>query len=43
VLLPGEPEQQRRAERTAHGVPLPDETWSNILATATRLGVRSPA
>jgi uncharacterized oxidoreductase len=43
VLLPGEPEQQRRADRTAKGVPLPDETWSNILATATRLGVKSPA
>ncbi len=43
VLLPGDPEQQRRAERTAQGVPLPDETWSNILATATRLGVKSPA
>ena len=41
VLLPGEPEQQRRADRTANGVPLPDETWSNILATATRLGVKS--
>ncbi len=42
VLLPGEPETQRRADRTANGVPLPAETWSNILATATRLGVKSP-
>lgn len=42
VLLPGEPEAQRRADRTASGVPLPAETWSNILATATRLGVKSP-
>jgi uncharacterized oxidoreductase len=42
VLLPGEPEAQRRGDRTAHGVPLPAETWSNILATATRLGVKSP-
>jgi len=42
VLLPGEPEQQRRAERLAHGVPLPEDAWANILATAARLGVRSP-
>ena len=42
VLRPGEPEAQRRADRTASGVPLPAETWSNILATATRLGVKSP-
>lgn len=42
VLLPGEPEAQRRAERMRDGVPLPEETWSNILATATRLGVKSP-
>lgn len=43
VLLPGEPEAQRRADRTANGVPLPEETWSNILATATRLGVSNAA
>lgn len=42
VLLPGEPEQHRRADRTKNGVPLPADTWSNILATATRLGVKSP-
>ena len=42
VPLPGEPEAQRRADRNANGVPLPAETWSNILATATRLGVKSP-
>lgn len=42
VLLPGEPENNRRADRSKNGVPLPPETWSNILATATRLGVKSP-
>jgi uncharacterized oxidoreductase len=42
VLLPGEPEEQRRAERTRNGVPLPQDAWASILATATRLGVRSP-
>jgi len=42
VLLPGEPEARRRAERLRDGVPLPAETWSNLLATAARLGVRSP-
>ncbi|MFN3390070.1 MAG: Ldh family oxidoreductase, partial [Allosphingosinicella sp.] len=42
VLLPGEPEEQRRAERARNGVPLPQDAWASILATATRLGVRSP-
>ena len=41
VLLPGEPEATRRAERLADGVPLPPDTWANIIGTAKRLGVNS--
>jgi uncharacterized oxidoreductase len=28
-----------RAERTANGVPLPDDTWAAIVATAREVGV----
>lgn len=39
VLVPGEPELATRADRTARGVPLADDTWAAITATARRLGV----
>jgi uncharacterized oxidoreductase len=39
VLIPGEPEKAMRAERTRNGVPLPDETWAAIVATAREVGV----
>jgi uncharacterized oxidoreductase len=39
VLTPGEPERRMRAERTANGVPLPDDTWASIVAAARELGV----
>lgn len=39
VKLPGEPEAATRADRLAHGVPLPEAAWANIQATARRLGV----
>jgi uncharacterized oxidoreductase len=39
VLIPGEPEQRMRAQRSKEGVPLPDDTWASILATARELGV----
>lgn len=39
VLIPGEPEAATRADRTANGVPLPDETWAAIVATAREVGV----
>src|SRR6516162_3495013 len=35
VLIPGDPERRTRAERTANGVPIDDETWRE-LATAAR-------
>jgi uncharacterized oxidoreductase len=38
-MLPGEPEARVRAERLAHGVPVPDETWSAIVQIARSLGV----
>lgn len=42
VLIPGEPENIRRAERRVTGVPLPDETWRSLLETAAALGVPAP-
>jgi hydroxycarboxylate dehydrogenase B len=39
VLIPGEPEARMRAERTKNGVPLPDETWAAIAATARDVGI----
>lgn len=40
ILLPGEIEERRSAERTARGVSIPDETWRQITALAERLGVQ---
>ena len=42
VLLPGEPEAAKRADRLANGVPLPPAAWTSILDTARRLGVNRP-
>jgi uncharacterized oxidoreductase len=39
VLVPGEPEARMRAERMATGVPLPDDTWAAIAATARDVGM----
>jgi len=38
ILLPGEIEQRRRAEREAAGVEIPDETWRQLTELAARLG-----
>ncbi|MBX3444391.1 MAG: Ldh family oxidoreductase [Planctomyces sp.] len=38
ILLPGEIEQRRRAERERDGIPIPEETLRQILETASRLG-----
>jgi uncharacterized oxidoreductase len=43
VLIPGDPEAKTRADRTANGVPLPDETWAAIVATARAVGVSEDA
>lgn len=39
VLLPGEPEARRRAERIAGGVPLPEEVWRSLGDTARAGGL----
>lgn len=39
VLTPGDPERLRRAERRAHGLPLTEQAWESILATADELGL----
>lgn len=38
VLVPGDPERARRAER-APGLPLPGEAWASILAAGAELGL----
>lgn len=43
TLLPGEPEARSRAARLAAGIPLPEETWRSIAATAQSLGITPPA
>lgn len=38
ILLPGEIELRRDAQRRAEGVPVPDETWRQLNELAVRLG-----
>lgn len=40
VLVPGEIEERNRIERLAAGIPLDPATWSQIVDTADRLGVK---
>jgi uncharacterized oxidoreductase len=39
VLTPGEPEARTRANRLAGGVPLTDDIWASIVATARQVGI----
>jgi hydroxycarboxylate dehydrogenase B len=39
VLVPGEPEERSRAKRLAEGIPLPDDTWTSIMAAARSVGL----
>jgi uncharacterized oxidoreductase len=39
VLVAGEPERAARAQRSAHGVPVDETTWQEILDAARKLGV----
>jgi len=39
IMTPGEPERRARKARALSGVPLSDETWASIVATARSLGV----
>jgi uncharacterized oxidoreductase len=42
VLLPGEIEERTRREREITGLPIDEETWRQIGASATSLGVNTP-
>jgi uncharacterized oxidoreductase len=39
IVTPGEPERACRVRRTADGVPLPEEVWATIAATARSVGL----
>ena len=39
VLIPGEPERRSKAERLRDGIPLDDQTWSDLLGAARSAGV----
>ncbi|AMJ60189.1 malate/lactate/ureidoglycolate dehydrogenase [Bosea sp. PAMC 26642] len=39
VLVPGDKERATRVERQRNGIPLDDETWSQITAAAKRFGI----
>ena len=39
VLMPGEPEDRKRAQHLRDGVPLQDQVWESILATARKVGL----
>ncbi|MFQ5773336.1 MAG: malate/lactate/ureidoglycolate dehydrogenase [Kiloniellaceae bacterium] len=40
VLVPGEPERRTREARLARGIPLPEDTWQEILGSARKVGLR---
>ena len=42
VLVPGEPERRREAERRRDGIPLTDAAWAAILETARGVGIEQP-
>jgi uncharacterized oxidoreductase len=39
VLAPGEIERTIRAARLAHGVPLDDKTWADLIGAAAAAGI----
>ena len=39
VLIPGDPERLTRAERLAHGVPIDEETWRELVEAARGINV----
>ncbi|HET6520902.1 MAG TPA: malate/lactate/ureidoglycolate dehydrogenase [Geminicoccaceae bacterium] len=43
VLVPGEPEQRNRAERSANGIPVDDGTWGGIVGVGESIGVDAGA
>jgi hydroxycarboxylate dehydrogenase B len=42
VLVPGEPEDRSRAERSKNGIPLPQSTWDALVDIARQVGVVPP-
>ena len=42
ILIAGEPERRRMADRLANGIPLDDETWRQIAQAAELVGVSVP-
>jgi uncharacterized oxidoreductase len=38
-LLPGEVERATRAQRSAHGIAIDDQTWKDLMAAAASAGV----
>ena len=43
VLIPGEKEQAVMAERLVHGLPIANDAWRDLLATAKQVGVAETA
>ena len=43
VLVAGEPELRREAERRQKGIELPEGNWADLVQAAARLGVQPPA
>ena len=39
VVVPGDLEARARVERTANGIPLPDDVWTSLVDTAESLGI----
>ena len=42
VMLPGEPDYGRRAQRMRDGIPVEDALWEQIRAAAASVGVKWP-
>ena len=38
VLAPGDPEKRARVERSASGIPVPDDVWQALVGTADSVG-----
>lgn len=43
VLLPGDPERAKRADRLAHGIPVDATTWNQLLDTGVAVGLTREA
>jgi uncharacterized oxidoreductase len=39
VLLPGEVERATRAQRSAQGIAIDDQTWKDLMAAAASVGM----